>query len=64
MAFSISFEIGRNMIVVTVFIVIMNPTKFRWVHNHKENRQYLSIWKEFGIDLSERSNLHPRILGG
>ena len=35
-----SFEIGRNMMVVTVFLSILTPMKFRWIHILKENYYY------------------------
>ena len=35
-----SFQIERNTIVVTVFLLIMNPTEIRLVHNQKENCHY------------------------
>ena len=35
-----SFQINRNTIVVTVFLLIMNPTNFRLVNNQKENCNY------------------------
>ena len=51
--FSNSFQIERNTIVVTVFLLFMNPTEFRLVHNQKENCNLLSIWKELEKYVSE-----------
>ena len=38
--FSNSFQIEKNTIAVTVFLLIMNETKFRWIHNQKGNCHY------------------------
>ena len=35
-----SFQIERSMVVVTVFLLIINQTEFRWVHNQKDHRHY------------------------
>ena len=35
-----SFQIERNKIVVTVFLLIKSQTNVLWVHNQKENGQY------------------------
>ena len=35
-----SLQIEKNMIVVTVFLLIMNQIKFHLVHNQKENCHY------------------------
>ena len=35
-----SCQIARNVIVVTVFLLIMNQTEVRLVHNQKENCDY------------------------
>ena len=31
-----SLQIERNLIVVTVFLLILNATEYRWVQSHKE----------------------------
>ena len=38
--FSDCFQIWINLIVVTVFLLIMNPSGFRWIHSQKENCHY------------------------
>ena len=44
---SVSFQIEMNMIVVTVFLLIMNPTDFRLVHKQKEYSDYDHIHLNF-----------------
>ena len=56
-SFSDYLQIERNMIVVTVFILIMNPTEFRLVHNQKENSHYDHI----PINLKVFGNLFLRV---
>ena len=44
-----SFRIERNMIMIMVVLLIINPTKFRLVHHQKE----ISVWYESEIYFSE-----------
>ena len=41
--FSDSFQSEWNRFIVKVFLLIMYPTKFRWVHNRKKNCYYNRI---------------------
>ena len=55
-----SLEIQRNMIVVTICLLIMNPTEFRWVDNHEENSHYDHItfnWKILEISFSDYTSI-------
>ena len=45
-------EIKRNMIVMTVFLLIMNPTEFRWLHNQKETCRYNHVSFKLGRIIS------------
>ena len=45
------------MIVVTVFILIINPTEISRVHNQKENRHY----DQFSFNLKEIRNMFFRV---
>ena len=43
-----SFQNNRNVIVLTVFLLIMNQKEFRLIQNQKENSKYDNI--PFNLD--------------